>query len=253
MAAYLDHFYNVGRPLVFAHRGAMAYAPMNTLAAFALAVEQGADGIELDVWLSQDDVPVVIHDFELDHTTDGKGTVGSTPLVALKELDAGGWFDESYAGQRIPTLGEVFEAVGGQTFVNVEIKSVVLDNKNIVWQTLQVIREHGMQERVLVSSFNPLVLRLLHKTAPDIATGYLYLGRSPWYLRWALRGITYHAEHPQASAMDAETVQKARRHNRRVNVWTVNEEDEAKRLQDLGVDGLITDRPDAILQALGAL
>lgn len=252
MTDYLKPFYDVGRPLVFAHRGAMAYAPMNTLAAFELAVEQGADGIELDVWLSQDDVPMVIHDFELHHSTDGDDTVGSTPYAALKELDAGSWFSEAFAGQRIPTLSEVFEAVGQQVLVNVEIKSVALNNTDIVWHTLETIREHGMQERVLISSFNPLVLRLLRKTAPEIASGYLYARESPVFLRWALTGVSFHTEHPQADITDDGTVRRARQNNRLVNVWTVNEGDEAKRLHQLGVDGLITDRPDVILQAVGA-
>ncbi|MFZ4814035.1 MAG: glycerophosphodiester phosphodiesterase, partial [Phototrophicaceae bacterium] len=127
-ALYADHTL----PLVFGHRGAMAYAPMNTLAAFELAAQQGAHGIELDVWLSADDALVVIHDFEVNHTTNGEGRVGSMSLAEIKALDAGSWFSPEFAGTQIPTLDEVFETVGKKVFVNVEIKSVSMDNQTIV-------------------------------------------------------------------------------------------------------------------------
>ncbi|MGH7374824.1 MAG: glycerophosphodiester phosphodiesterase family protein, partial [Candidatus Rokuibacteriota bacterium] len=95
------------RPLVIAHRGASADAPENTIAAFELAVEQGADGIELDVHLSADEHPVVIHDFTLERTTDGAGPVSEHTVRELKRLDAGGWRDRRFRGQRVQTLQEV--------------------------------------------------------------------------------------------------------------------------------------------------
>src|SRR5919197_4354903 len=103
----------VGRPLVVGHRGAMGYAPENTLASFELAVEQGADVVELDVHLSRDGQVVVIHDEQLDRTTDGRGLVGDRTLDELKRLDAGSWFDPRFAGQRIPTLHEVLAWASG--------------------------------------------------------------------------------------------------------------------------------------------
>ncbi|NIV29434.1 MAG: glycerophosphodiester phosphodiesterase, partial [Anaerolineae bacterium] len=114
---YLD------RPLNFAHRGASHQAPENTLAAFLLASELGADGIELDVQLSRDGEIVVIHDFVLDTTTDGAGPVRERTLAELKELDAGHRFDSAYAGQEIPTLQEVIDAVGHRLLLNIELKT----------------------------------------------------------------------------------------------------------------------------------
>lgn len=249
-ADILQRMYDQPRPLVFGHRGAMAYAPMNTLAAYELAAEQGADGVELDVWLSQDDVPVIIHDFEVDKTTDGSGRVGSMSLEELKELDAGSWFDEQFAGERIPTLDEVFESVGQKLYINVEIKSIDLKVQNVVAQTVECIRRHGMQERVLVSCFNPMVLRQVRKQAPELAMGFLRASDMPFYVSWLMFGVPHQAEHPHETQVDANWVRKAHSRERKVNVWTVNDPDVAARLQGLGVDGLITDKPDVILEAL---
>src|SRR5690606_28189003 len=116
-----------GQTLVFGHRGAKAYAPMNTIPAFELAAEQGADGIELDVHRSKDGHAVIVHDFTVDETTDGNGTVTEMTLAQLKELDAGSWFGEGFHGVQIPTLDEVFEAVGERLLINVEIKSNMQD------------------------------------------------------------------------------------------------------------------------------
>lgn len=251
MQPYLKQLYDKPRPLVFAHRGAMAYAPMNTLAAFELAHEQGADGIELDVWLSQDDVPVVIHDFEVDNTTDGSGRVGSMTVAEIQALDAGSWYANEFAGQRIPTLAEVFDTIGSKLFINVELKSTDMRVENIVVQTIACIRQHEMSENVLVSSFNPLVVRRMRKYAPEIATGYLQYEDIPRHIRWLRLGTPYATEHPHSTQITPEFIAQAKRKGRYVNAWTVNDPDEAVRLAQMGVDGIITDNPDTILAALG--
>lgn len=246
----LSDFYAKERPLVFAHRGAMAYAPMNTIPAFELAVEQGADGIEFDVWLSLDDVPVVIHDFELEKSTDGEGRVGSTAFEELRELDAGSWYDEQYAGERIPTLDEVFEAVGQKVLLNIEVKSTTFRADHIVDAILGRIRAHGMSDRVLVSSFNPFVLRKMKLEAPEIPLGFLQHADMPFYMGWILLRTPYETEHPHKTQITQGWVNKAKRRGRYLNTWTVNEPEEAKMLRDLGVNGIITDAPDVILAAL---
>ncbi|MBU0511232.1 MAG: glycerophosphodiester phosphodiesterase, partial [Chloroflexi bacterium] len=109
------------RPAIFAHRGASAYAPENTLAAFDLAIRQNADAIELDAKLSADGHVVIIHDQTVDRTTDGTGRVSDLQLAALQELDAGCTYDEAFRHERIPTLGEVFDAVGRKILINVEL------------------------------------------------------------------------------------------------------------------------------------
>ena len=109
------------QPVIFAHRGAAVYAPENTLAAFELALTQGADAIELDVKLSAEGCAVVIHDDTVDRTTNGAGRVKNLTLADLRSLDAGSAFSEKYSGEKIPLLEEVFEAVGGRALINVEL------------------------------------------------------------------------------------------------------------------------------------
>lgn len=247
----LAAFYDKDRPLVFGHRGAMAYAPMNTMQAYELALQQGADGIELDVWLTQDDIPVILHDFEVHHSTNGEGRVGSMPYSEIQTLDAGSWFSEEFSGAHVPTLDEVFETLGQKLYINVEIKSISMETENIVWQTVERIRKHGLEERVLVSCFNPFILRRMRKTAPDIPIGFLHTpSGSPW-VNWFMWGVAHQAWHPEAVEVTAENVAKQHRAGRKVNVWTVNEPEMATRLQGMGVDCLMTDNPDKILSALG--
>lgn len=249
----LDHFYEgLTRPMVYGHRGAMAYAPMNTIASFELALAQGADAIELDVWLTQDDVPVIIHDIEVNHTTDGEGRVGSMPLAALKELDAGSWFSPEYAGQRIPTLDEVFEAVGQKLWINVEIKSIAMDNTNVIWHTVECIRRHNMSQRVIISCFNPMVLRQLQKVAPEIPRGYLVAEDVPAHVRAMMFGVGHEAWHPERVQVTPERVAQMHKRGLRVQTWTVNDPQEALKLRDYGVDAVMTDNPDKILAAFGA-
>ena len=109
------------RPLILGHRGASAYAPENTLAAFRLAREQGADGIELDAKLSADGFVVVMHDTTVDRTTNGTGKVSALTYYELRQLDAGSWYNQKYRGEPIPTLEDVFSAVGRDLLVNVEL------------------------------------------------------------------------------------------------------------------------------------
>ena len=155
------------RPLVLAHRGASAYAPENTIAAFRLAHELGADGIELDVQLTRDKIPVVIHDDTVDRTTDGKGLVRELTIAEIARLDAGTWKTEDFAGEGIPTLAQVFEALSDwlhpagrarPCLINVELKTDRLTTDGLERQVMNVISRFGLQNRILLSSFNPLTL-----------------------------------------------------------------------------------------------
>ncbi len=244
--------YRDDRPLVLGHRGAMAYAPMNTIPAFELALEQGADGVELDVWFSQDDVPVVIHDRTVDATTDGEGHVGSTPYDELRELDAGSWFAPEFAGLKIPTLDEVFDVLAGRAIVNVEIKSVSFNVgvPELVEKVVSSIRRHHMSDSVIISSFNPVVLRQCFKQAPELPRGFLYDHETAIYLRWMLFGVELQATHPGQKGVTSALVERAKRRNLRLNTWTVNDPARAAELAAMGVDTIITDNPDTVLAAL---
>ena len=249
MQGLLDSWYQ-GRTLVFGHRGAKAYAPMNTIPAFELAVAQGADGIELDVHRSKDGYAVIVHDFTVDSTTDGIGRVTDMTLAQLKELDAGSWFGEQFRDVRIPTLDEVFEAVGKHTLVNVEIKSDSPETDGVEQVVADVIQRHDMASRVIVSSFNPLTLQRFRAILPDVPIGFLYSPNMQIDTVGLMKqlGLPHEAKHPYYAMIDADYVALNRPY--RINAWTVNDAADAVRLRDLGVDAIITDVPDVILKAV---
>lgn len=237
--------------LVFGHRGASAYAPMNTIHAFELAAEQGADAIELDVHLTKDGELIIVHDFTIDHTTDSKGIVTEKTLAELKSLDAGSWFDEKFAGTRLPTLDEVFEAVGDKLYINVEIKTLSQDGDGTEEAVATCIKKHNMSERVIVSSFNPLVLKRFRPIAPDIPIGYLLHPMSPNKEPHKILPPTeYEALHFFHEMVNDEQMAFAQQHNLIVNCWTVNETDIALNLKSAGVRGVMTDYPDLMVEAL---
>ena len=246
--SFLDHEH----VLDIAHRGASAVAPPNTLAAFRKAVELGADGVEFDVHLSADSVPIVIHDFRVDDTTDGSERVADLTLAQLKQLDAGFTFDPSFAGERIPTLGEVLETVGSQLLLNIELKTTSLRDNGLEQEVIGLVEQHGLDDRVLLSSFNPFSLRRAKRIAPQLSVGLLYAPDLPLPLRraWLASLALHEARHPEHTMVDAQYMAWARRRGYRVNVWTVNDPGEMRRLIRLGVDGIITDVPDVLRSVL---
>lgn len=244
----LEELYQ-GRTLVLGHRGASAYAPMNTLPAFELALELGADGVELDVHLSKDGALIILHDFTVDHTTNSSGYVRDMTLAELKLLDAGSRFGEKFKGTQIPTLDEVFESVGNKLFINVEIKSETQETDGVEQAVADCIVRHGVQRTVLVSSFNPLALQRFRQIMPDIPIGYLHAPN--WtFSPEVMEQVPHEARHPHHTIIDAPYMEWARKHSYRVNTWTVNDPARAIELRNLGVDAIITDKPDVILEAL---
>jgi len=247
----LDDFY-FKRPLNFAHRGASHHAPSNTLAAFTQAAELGADGIELDVHLSADGVPVVIHDFVVETTTDGQGSVASKTLAELEQLDAGIKFDAAFAGERIPTLSKVFEAVGQRLLINIELKSIAARNNGLETAVAALVTKHHLEKRVIISSFNPLAVRRFKKLLPQVLAGLLYAPNMPIYIRraWLAPLCPHEARHPHHSMVAPKSMQAFRSAGYRVNVWTADEPDEMRRLIELDVDTIITNRPDVLKQVI---
>jgi glycerophosphoryl diester phosphodiesterase len=244
----LDAMYKE-RTLVFGHRGASAYAPMNTLPAFEKAVQLGADGIELDTHLTKDREAIVLHDFTVDHTTNGSGFIRDMTLAQVKELDAGIKFGEPFRGTRIPTLSEVFEAVGDRLYINVEIKSESAETDGVEQVVADLIARYNLQKRVIVSSFNPLALRRFRDILPEVPIGFLYAPDSP-RVEELMDALPHEARHPHHSMVNTDYMAWAKQHGYRVNTWTVNDPARAAELYKLRVDGIITDKPDVIREAL---
>ncbi len=252
MTATIRDLMMSGETLVFGHRGAMAYAPMNTMASFQMAQRQGAHGIELDVQLSADGFPVIIHDDTVDATTDGAGMVCDKTLAALKALDAGAWFAPEFAGERVPTLDEVIERFAGDLLINVEIKSASDHSNGVEAAVSRCIRRHQATDRIIISSFNPLVLQRVRKSFPEVMLGAL-TGSSPTpETQQAFESLRHEARHPWHETVDADYMRWARDHRYVVNAWTVNAPKRALQLRALGVNGVITDNPDRIAAVFSA-
>lgn len=232
-------------PAIFGHRGASAFAPENTLAAFIKAVELGADGVELDTKLSADGVPVVMHDQTVNRTTNGSGRVIDLTLKQLRQLDAGSKFSPDFKGEPVPTLAEVFETVGSRCFVNVELTNYASVNDALPFKVAGLVRQYHLEERVLFSSFQPLNLVRVRRALPGAATALLTLPGFAGKVGRLVFGLwTPHTcLHPHFNTVSAGWVQAAHRAKRRLHVWTVNDPAEMRRLKMLGVDGLISDDP----------
>jgi glycerophosphoryl diester phosphodiesterase len=221
------------------------------MAAFNAAVQFGADAIELDAKMSADGVIVVHHDSTLDRTTSGSGRVSSRTLRELAELDAGEKFGAQFAGERIPTLKEVLVTVGEELLVNVELTNYAHPFDSLPNKAVSLVRELGLERRVIFSSFSPIALARAKRLAPDIPCGLLLLAEEPGWVRSLLRKITPHeALHPQDRILGAEMVAKEHAQGRMVNVWTVNDARRMRELVEMGVDGLITDVPDRAREVL---
>lgn len=249
----MKSFYR-NRPLSFAHRGASYEAPENTLAAFLLAAELKADGIELDVQLSKDGEVVVIHDFDLEGSTNGTGPVRERTLAELKELDAGGWFAPSYAGQRIPTLQEVIDAVGHRLLLNIELKTLSLRGNGLAAEVVRTIEDNHLLDRAIVSSYNPFALRRVKRLNPWIAIGLVYEPDLPLPLRhpWARHFLKLDALHPHHSLVDERYLRWARTRGYSVHTWEVDDPGRMWQLMRLGVEHIITNRPDLLRHVLEA-
>ena len=233
---------------IFAHRGDSAHAPENTLAAFELAAERGADGIELDAKLTADGEIVVIHDPAVDRTTDGTGMVAEMSLAALRELDAGSWFGDTFKGEQIPTLAEVFEAVGKRLIVNVELTNYTALFDPLPWKAAELVRQHKMEQQVLFSSFNPVALRRVHKALPTVPLGLLALPEPSYLGRWARSPLSkwmvpYNALHPNWQDVTPALIKREHAKGRRVHAWTVNDPQKIQQIIQWGADGIITYDP----------
>lgn len=239
---------NLQKPAIFAHRGASLSAPENTLTSFRLALEQRANGIELDVHLTADQEVVVIHDADLSRTTNGQGLVHEHSLSELKQLDAG-------QGESIPTLEEVFKLIGNQLIINIELKSFTRSTKHLPERVLDLVQHYGLLDNVILSSFDPKLLSHSKHLNPQVRIGLLYPSGTPWQL---LKGIFTpllkpYSLHPHFSAVTSHLLYLAKKRNRRVFAWTVNQPEDMKRLFELGIDGIITDDPQTAYQVRESL
>jgi glycerophosphoryl diester phosphodiesterase len=239
-------------PIIFAHRGASKYAPENTMAAFETAFRMGAPAIELDTMLTRDGVPVVIHDRTLERTTNGSGRVDERYIDELLQLDAGSHFSGEFKGERIPELKDVFIRFKSRLLINVELKNYHAPLDDLPVCVAEMVREMDILDSIIFSSFLPNNLLRIKRILPDAKVALLVeKGFISRLLSSRLCSfISPQFIHPYRSSIRPVYLKKEHDHARRVNVWTVNDLEEAKTFMKWGVDGLITDDPRGLLDLL---
>jgi glycerophosphoryl diester phosphodiesterase len=229
--------------LIFAHRGYSANFPENTMLAFTEGAKAGAEGLELDVQMTKDGEVVVIHDEKVDRTTDGKGFVKDFSASDIRNLDAGVLHKSLGRKERIPFLKEVFEWLSGNSMVcNVELKTGVFRYKGIEEKVIGLIRQYGLQDRIILSSFNHYSIVHAVSIAPEIETAPILAEGlfMPWVYASSIKAGGFH---PHYRAAHEEIIRKSLQHNIAVRPYTVNKESEMKRLIHAGCTAIITDQP----------
>jgi len=259
-------FFSPQPPRIFGHRGAAGLAPENTLPSFALAAALGVKYLELDVHATEDGVIVVIHDPNVDRTTNGSGRVNEITFAQLRSLDAGHHFTTDgrhfpYRGQgiRVPTLEEVLQAFPALCF-NIEVKQ---GEPPIVDQVVRLLDRHGAAERtVLAAEFHSIMQEIRRAAGDRIATSSSAeevvqfldrFNRNDWAgYEHAGRALQIPPQFGDIVLVSKETVEAAHRLGIEVHVWTINDAEEMLRLLDLGVDGIMSDLPGIAVTAVGS-
>ena len=237
-----------GAPLMrVGHRGAKGHAPENTMASFQRGADLGVDAVETDVQLSKDGEVVLIHDYTVDRTTNGRGFVKDMTLAELKTLDAGSWYDTTYAGERILTLAELLVWAKGRVGVALEIKNGPIYYPGIAEKTIRLVRQHGMKRQVILISFDHFVLREAKQIAPEIATGILYVGGLVDPVA-AARAALADSLNPHWAYVTPELVRTAHAAGLAISAWNPNDLPTLRLLSDLGVDSAGTDYPELFEQ-----
>ena len=241
------------QPIIFAHRGASAHAPENTLAAFELALAHGADAIELDAKLSSDGHVIVIHDATVDRTTGARGRVKDLSLADLRALNAGSFFSANFTTEKIPLLEEVFEALGKRLFINVELTNYNTPRDHLVESVCMLVKRFNLQKQVMFSSFYASNLSKARSYLPEVPCGLLAFNGllGAWARSFGFAFGKYPALHPYLTDVTPQQVQRVHRLKGRVHVWTVNKEEDMRRLFGWGVDGIFTDNPQLALRVRG--
>lgn len=236
------------KPTIIAHRGASGTTPENTIAAFAKAIDLGAEMIELDVHLAKDEELVVIHDVTVDRTTDARGHVSSFDSYDLTKMDAGSWFDEQFIGEGIPRLRDVFDLIRGRIGVNIEVKVSGIVNRGhrcvlLAKRLVEIIDFAGKDIPIVVSSFDYDLLREVKQLNRHLPLALLFW-RRPRALAHMMEETGFFALHPYRLCTTSGLITFAKAKGVQINVWTVDEAADMRKFANMGVNGIITNYPE---------
>ncbi len=251
-ASQVRSIFDLNRPAIVAHRGASAHAPENTLAAFHLAIDQGADAIELDARLTADGQVVVIHDDTVDRTTDGTGRVSSLTLAELQQLQVGNNFAQIHTPEKLPSLAEVFESVGQSIFTIVELKNISSPLDETPEKVASLVQKYNLEQNVFFISFNMIALLRARRSLPVVPLGLLtYAGLANLTIRSNLvrfgPGLGFIPNHQDVTP---DLVHAAHRKKSRVYTYTVDKPGLIMNMLEAGVDGVFTNDPLAAHKVL---
>jgi len=246
------NYVDLNRPTIFAHRGSSHYAPENTLAAFELALEQGANGIELDAKLSADGQVIIMHDDTVDRTTNGTGRIKAMNLAEIKKLDAGSKFPPKFLPQKVPTLEEVFARVGGKLFINIELTNYTSPADDLPEKVVSLIKNYHLETKVLISSFNFFALSRARWALHSLPVGLLTFSGTANAIFQArlMRWDALIVLHPAMADVTSGLVNAVHGKQSRVHAYVVNQPQDMQRLFTCGVDGIFTDDPVLALKEL---
>jgi len=231
-------------PWVIAHRGASAVAPENTMAAFRRAVELGADCIETDLHLSRDGRLVILHDATLNRTTNGEGPVKNLTLAELRELDAGRWFSQQFAGERLPTIEELLD-FAGQVDLSLYLEIKGGAGYGVERAVISALRGRKESKASVVLCFDASVLDRIHQLDRLVMTGLLFESDPEAMVREAVR-VGARQIAPRGDCITPELIADAHRRGLKLVAWTVNEPTQMRALAAAGIDGIITNHPDRL-------
>ena len=243
--------------LIVGHRGAMAYAPENTLISFEEAIRRGADHVEMDVQLSKDSEVVIMHDTSVDRTTDGSGLIRELNWKKIRTMDAGIWYGTEYINQHIPSLKEAIARFRNRKtsrrhpvgFI-VELKTVRGSGGSLADAVVKILHDEEFTDRAIVISFDTVALQEVRAASKQLATGLLYSEEGDESRITQAHDIGASALCPRKSSVTARSVSAAHRANLAVNVWTANTKNEMKRMLACGVDAVTTNFPDRLRSLL---
>lgn len=220
------------------------------MASFRLALEQGADILELDVQVTSDGHLVVMHDFTVDRTTDGKGLVKDLSLTEVRALDAGAWKSSAFSGERVPTLDEVLEWVAGKVPVAIEIKSGPIHYSGVEELVVRAVGARRMDDYCVAISFDHHVVRRLKVSAPGLATGVLFAG-APIQPSGLASAAGANVLLPHWADLTPAMVRDAHEHGLAIATWAVDGEREMGWVASLGLDAVATNYPARLARLLG--
>ncbi|KHE71848.1 glycerophosphodiester phosphodiesterase [Halobacillus sp. BBL2006] len=238
----------MAKTLIYAHRGASKLAPENTMTAFELAAAAGADGIETDVQLTKDHIPVLIHDENLRRTTNGTGFVQDNTYAELRLLDAGSWFNPKFSDSSIVSLDEFLDWFKDQPmFLNAELKTNVIEYKNIESIVYNSLKRAGVIDRTVISSFNADSITRMKNINPSIQTAFLTSTKMRNLAGYA-KSLEADALHVKHRLLDKRLAKKCSKNKLDLRIYTVNRPSMMKKCFKLGIEGLITDVPHQALE-----